>query len=317
MVKGGICPWLFSATRGVLFLALLIILIFPVHVSADEYKVLEEQKIEDENKEKGIQEELPDKKPTSRQVIDELEISIKPKVDDTIRSECIHPPLKVKYGITPNWEFSLRLNTFLNNPLRGETRNGVSDVSIGTRYHWERFFKYYIDVITAFSVQIPAGNSEDVYDEYTHYRPELKFIKTVPDWHRVQFSTTINMDILSGYSDSIEIQDQDQLDNSLSLTVGALFPIAPFKYSIETEWITTEVDEGNKNSVYLISGIYYEMLEKKYPWTRGAMNLGLGVRIGLNDTDDTFAFFARLNWDFPLKMHLKKRSKKESHLPHI
>jgi len=315
MIKNGICPCFFLAIRMVLFIALLLILIYPVFVSAEENKIPEEKRIEDETKEKALQEEIPDKKPMSEQIIDELEIMIKPKVDDTIRSECIHPPLSVKYGITPNWDFTLRLNTFFNNPLRGETRNGVSDVSIGTKYHWQRLFKPYLDTITAFSVQIPAGDSEDISDEYTHYRPEIKFFKIFPDWNKLQLSATINLDILSGSSDSMEIQDQDPLDNFLTLTVGAQFPVAPFKYSIETEWITTEIDGGNQNSVYLKSGVFYDIPEKRYPWMRGAMQLGVGVRIGLNDTEDSFAFFARLNWDFPFKMHLKKRSKKETSIP--
>jgi hypothetical protein len=273
--------------------------------------VPEEQQIDDEDKRTTPQEEDPDKKTSKKQIIEELEISIKPKVDDTIKSECIHPPLSVKYGITPNWEFTFRLNTFLNNPLRGETRNGVSDVTIGTKYHWKRLLKYHIDTITAFSIQIPAGSSEDIYDEYTHYRPELKFIKTVPEWYKVQLSTTIKMDILSGYSDGIENSDQDPLDNSLTFTIGTLFPASPFNYVFETEWMSTEIDGGNQNIVYFTSGVFYDMQERKYPWIRGAMQLGLGVRIGLYDTEDDFAFFVRLNWDLPFKVHLKKGSKKE------
>lgn len=309
MAKNGICPCPFQAIRSGIICALLIIISFPVFLSAQEHKVSEDRQIENKSNIRPLQEEDTDKK-SSKQVIDDIEISIKPKVEDTIKSECIHPPLSVKYGITPDWEFTFRLNTFLNNPLKGETRNGVSDLTIGTKYHWKGLLKYKTDTITAFSVQIPAGSSEDFSDEYTHFRPELKFIKTIPEWNSVRLATTIKMDILSGYSDGIETSNQEPLDNSLTFTIGALLPVSPFNYVFETEWISTEIDGGNQNIVYLISGVFYDMQERKYPWIRGAMQLGLGVRIGLHDTEDSFAFFARFNWDLPFKMHLKKRSKK-------
>ncbi|MGA1864478.1 MAG: hypothetical protein ACMUHX_05400 [bacterium] len=277
----------------------------------------EDKQIEDKENVPSLENEDPDKKSPDKQIIDDIEISIKPKVDDTINSECIHPPLSVKYGVNPDWEFNFRLNTFLNNPLKGRSRNGVSDVIVGTKYHWKRLLKYDIDTITAFSVQIPAGSSEDVSDEYTHYRPELKFVKTVSEWKKVQLSTTIKMDILSGYSEEAETLNQDTLDdslildNSLTFTIGALLPVYPFNYIFEAEWISTEIDGGNQNIVYLTSGVFYDVQEKKYPWIRGEMQLGLGVRFGLHDTEDSFAFFVRLNWDLPFKMRLKKGSKEE------
>ncbi|MGA1841683.1 MAG: hypothetical protein ACMUIU_13755 [bacterium] len=317
MAKNDIFSYLIPLIPYLVVCTLLINIIFPVSLYALENKVSEEKQIKDEEKGACIEKEASDKKSSDKQIIDDIEISIKPKVNETINSECIHPPLSVKYGINPDWEFNFRLNTFLNNPLKGRSRNGVSDVTVGTKYHWKGLLKYDIDTITAFSVQIPAGSSEDISDEYTHYRPELKFIKTVPEWKKVQLSTTIKMDILSGYSEEAETLNQDTLDdslildNSLTFTIGALFPVYPFNYIFEAEWISTEIDGGNQNIVYLTSGVFYDVQEKKHPWIRGEMQLGLGVRFGLHDTEDSFAFFARLNWDLPFKMRLKKGSKEE------
>ena len=55
MIKSYIFPCLFSATRSVILSVLLLIIIFQVPLSAEEYKVSEEQhRIEDKSKEKCL-----------------------------------------------------------------------------------------------------------------------------------------------------------------------------------------------------------------------------------------------------------------------
>jgi len=311
MTKKGIRPSLFSAFRCIFFWALLILLLLPMPAFPDELMVSNEKQIEDEDKKPDLEE-----KPTRRIFpempnMEDLEISIKPKVSDTIQNERIRPPIDFKYEIAPNWELFLRLNTFLNNPMRGENRNGMSDISIGTKYHWNKWLKPYVDTITAFSVQIPTmNNDENTNDEYHthHFRPQIIFSKMLSDWYKVQLFTDINMDILSASPDSIETTDETLIYNSLNLTVGFLFPTRLFKYSVETEWITTEIDGGNQNSVYLKTGLFWDLKKKKYPWIHGNLDLGLGVRYGVHDTEDDFAFFAKVNWDLPLKMRVKKKT---------
>ena len=311
MIKKGFYPSLFSTLRGILFWALLILILFPMPAFPEEHKVSNEKQIEDEGKDTVLKE-----KPSRRLFpelpnMEDLEISIKPKVSDTIQSECIRPPIDFKYEIAPNWELFLRLNTFLNNPMKGENRNGMSDISIGTKYHWNKLFKPYVNTITAFSVQIPTiNNDEESYDEYHthHFRPQIIFSKVLSDWYKVQLFTDINLDILSASPDSIETSDETLIYNSLNLIVGFLFPTRLFKYSLETEWITTEIDGGSQNSVYLKTGLYWNVKKKKHPWIYGNLDLGVGVRYGLHDTEDDFAFFAKVNWDLPLKMRMKKKA---------
>jgi hypothetical protein len=254
-------------------------------IFAEEHPVTEEMQIKEESQKMEQQDKISNKTEPEIPLIDELEITIKPKVDDTFRNECIRPPVSVKYGISPNWELFLRLNTFLNNPLKGENRNGMSDVSIGTKYHCKKLFKPYMDATAAFSVQIPTGNNEDISDGYTHYLPQLIFTKTLSDWHQVKLAATIKMDILSGSPDNMEALDQKPKDNSLTVILGFLYPDKPFQYSIETEWTTTEIDGGHQNSVYLISGIFWNMPKAKYQWIPGTIRLGGGLRIGLTAMD--------------------------------
>ena len=288
------------------------VLFFPPYWGlAAEQNPASQVQIEDEDQEIEDQEESTDSSPSDSGILGDIEISIKPKVQDTIRSDCIHPPVKFKYDIAPNWELFLKLNTFINNPLRGEDRNGMSDVSIGTKYHWKKFFKPYVDTASAFSVQIPTSSDEEVSDGYTHYRPELMLSKRIPECYQIRLFTHIYLDILSGNNETFELLERESLNNSLTWNLGVQCPTRLFIYSIETEWITTEVSGGTQNSVYFISGIFWEINEKKHRLIRGSMNLGLGLRIGLNDTEEDFAFFVKINWDLPFKMKWRGGSEKD------
>ncbi|MGA1794394.1 MAG: hypothetical protein ACMUIL_00930 [bacterium] len=243
--------------------------------------------------------------------IENLEISIKPKVSDTIQDECLRPPIDFKYELAPNWELFLRLNTFINNPTRGEDRNGMSDISIGTKYHLKKLFRPYVNTITAFSVQIPTiNNDEDTPEEYHtyHYRPQIIFTKTFPEWYNMLLLTDINLDILSGSPDNIEMLVETSAYNSLSMLVGLSLPTRFCRYSLDTEWVTTGIDGGSQNSVYVRTGVYWVLTQKSHPWIRGDLDLGAGVRCGIHDTDDDFAFFVKVNWDIPFKMRFKKRA---------
>jgi len=311
MMKNRIRPCLFSPRRNIIFWVLLFFLLVPMPALPEEHNVPDEQNIEDTLENPNNDEEQSKRKFPEIPNIENLEISIKPKVSDTIQNECIRPPIDIKYGITPNWELFLRLNTFINNPTNGENRNGMSDISIGTKYHWKKLLRPYVNTTTAFSVQIPTtSNDEDISNEYNtyHYRPQIIFSRTFPEWYKVQFLTDINLDILSGSPDNIETLVETSAYDSLNLLIGLSLPTRFFSYSLETEWITTGIDGGNQNSVYARTGVFWGLTKKAHPWIQGNLDLGLGVRYGLHDTEDDFSFFAKVNWDIPFKMSFKKKA---------
>lgn len=312
MIKNRIRPRLFSPCRDIILWILLISLLFPIPAFTEEHTVPVEQTLEN-----TAEEMSSDEKPSRRTFpdipnIENLEISIKPRVSDTIQDECIRPPIDFKYELSPNWELFLRFNTFINNPTRGEDRNGMSDISIGTKYHLKKLFRPYVHTITAFSFQIPTiNNDEDTPDEYHtyHYKPQIIFTRTFSEWHMVQFLTDIKLDILSDSPDNIETLVETDAYNSLSLLVGLSLPTRFCKYSVDTEWITTGIDGGNQNSVYVRTGFFWVLTQKSHPWIRGNLDLGAGVRCGIHDTEDDFGFFVKVNWDIPFKMRFKKRAK--------
>ena len=280
--------------------------------SSEEPQSPSDQHIEEKNKKKSnLLEELLDMRLPTTKKMGDLEISLNPRLDDTALQDHIRVPVRFKYGLTPNLELSCRLNNFLNNPFRDEGSEGISIVSLGSKYRWQKYLKAYLDSATAFSVQIPTDDCVDIGDGYTHYQPQLIFSRPIRKWRPLHFSVSIGLDLLSNYPERKIIHEQDANGvvipcetpgyHSLGLTLGLLYPTPLYNSSLEFSWITTEIDGGTENAVFVTPGFLWPIPKRGHPGVPGNFRLALGVRFGLHDTDDDFVIIARINWDLPLK----------------
>ncbi|MGA1796989.1 MAG: hypothetical protein ACMUIL_14140 [bacterium] len=238
---------------------------------------------------------------------DEIEITLNPRLDDIARRDYIRMPFRIRYGITGNLEMSFRLTNFLDNPFRGDTGTGLSDIFLGTKYQWKRILKPYVDSATAFSVLIPNDDRLGMTDGRTHYQPQLIFSKILPNRQTVQLSLAIHMDILSSHPNFNDIPEGDPAYNALGLFLGAAYLKPSYNYSIEIFWITTEIDGGHENPVYISPGLFWNIPKRRYPKLPGLLRIDLGMRFGVYDTAEDFAFIARLNWNLPIKKYLRDR----------
>jgi len=271
-----------------------------------------EQHIEDKNKKKSsLLEELLDMRLPTTQTMGDLEISLNPRLDDTALKDHIRMPLQFKYGLTPNLELSCQLNNFLDNPFRNYGSNGISIVSLESKYQWKKYLTAYLDSATAFSIRIPTDNYFDIGDGYTHYQPQLIFSKPIRKWRPLHFSVAIGLDILSNFPERREVLPEDPNVetlgyHSLGLILGLLYPTPLYNCSLELSWITTEIDGGTQNAIFVTPGFLWPIPKRGHPGVPGNFRLALGVRFGLHDVEDDFVIIARIKWDLPLKK--RKRS---------
>lgn len=230
----------------------------------------------------------------------ELEFSVSPRVEDAVDRDFVRMPLRIKYGISANWEASLTLGFFFENPFMQEETSGMSHIVVGTKYLWKKALKPHVRTATSFSVLVPAADNEEITDGYTHYQPRIIFTRTLTRMRRVELSASVGMDFLSGSSNSGE-----EKENSLSLTSGALYPAPPLSYFFEAVWTTT--GSGGRNSFFLTPGLRWDIRPRTQNTVlKGAESLSIGARFGLDAADDEFTLVARFKYDFPLKVKFRK-----------
>lgn len=299
----------FKAAGNVLFLGLFFLLLCPRSVWPENHPLPEAQNMEDQEAEEedkaSLLEELLFMVLPKTQQENELEITLNPRLDDLVRRDYVRIPFRIRYGITRNLEMSFRLTNFIDNPFRGDTGTGLSDIFLGTKYQWKKILKPYVDSATAFSVLIPNDDRPGMTEGHTHYQPQLIFSKILPNWQRVQLSLAIHMDILSSQPNFNDIPEGSPAYNSLGLFLGVVYFKPTYNYSFEIFWITTEIDRGDENPVYISPGLFWNIPKMRYPRLPGLLRLGLGLRLGVYDAPEDFAFIARLKWDIPIKKYLR------------
>jgi len=226
----------------------------------------------------------------------ELELTINPRLEDLLDEDYVRFPVRFKYGITSNWESFLLLNTFLDNVSRAGNRNGMSDVTVGTKYRWKRLLRPHLETATAFSIKVPTGHNEDISGGYMHYLPQIIFTRTLTSLAFTRLNASLGFDIVSG--PPVDLAGRP--DNSMIVSLGATYPSGTVNYSLEAIYITTEVGGGTDNSVFITPGFLWGVPKGRNPLP-GDWRFGLGFRFGLADAEDDFTLITRLKWDFPLK----------------
>lgn len=244
---------------------------------------------------RGAREELLETELADTQRKYELEVLIKPRLEDLLDEEYVRFPVRFKYGITANWESFLELNTFVDNFTRSGNRNGMSDVALGTKYRFKRRLKPYVDTAVSFSIRVPTGSNDDISGGYTHYAPQLIFTKTLVHFHGMRTSASLGFDIVAGPP-----AEEARPDNSMSLAIGATYPRGRASYSMEAVYVTTETGGGTINALFLTPGFQWDIPRDRNPLP-GEWRLGLGARFGLFDAEEDFVLLTRLKWDFNLK----------------
>jgi hypothetical protein len=249
-----------------------------------------------------IDEEILDLQQSGTQRKYELELSINPRVDDVLDEFFIRIPVRVKYGITANWEASVRAGTFVDNPTKGESRNGLASITLGTKYRFKETFRKYVSTAVAFSVLFPTGSNEDINDGYIRYRPSLIFSRAFQGKYLLEFTWSVGLDLLG----SAQNDADPDLKDSLRLSMGVLNRRSTLSPFIETSFVTDEIDSGTENSVFLTPGVRWDFGQDIRDRTYGiARSFSFGLRFGLFDADDDISLITRLKIDFPLKYRKK------------
>lgn len=258
------------------------------------------------SQEEMIESELPE-----TQFNYELDISITPSAGDVIGEDYIRSPIRIKYGLTDNWEISVEPKTYLHNFFRSEYGLKCTDIVYGTKYRFKRLFKDYFNTALSYRIVDPVYANPEISDGFHHYRPGIHFSKTLKDFHSIRLSSSIGVDLVRdpGMNDLVKPND------SVSVSLGAKLPSEKINYTLETIYITDKVDNGVSEVAYITPGMFLK-LKDWYADVPGVWSLGTGVRFGLIDDYGQVEFVIklklhlRLNYKIDLReMKFKKRDK--------
>ena len=138
--------------------------------------------------------ELPD---TQRR--HEVKVSVRPRIEDIIKSDYLRTPVSFRYGLLRNVSLSLGPNFYLHNPKRGTLGIGMSNLNAGIKYGFKHILKDVVHMAFAVGVIYPVGSNPELMDGYVHYRPSFIVSKTFPEFYDVVVVSSIGMDIIDKF----------------------------------------------------------------------------------------------------------------------
>ena len=101
-----------------------------------------------------------------------------PTFDDAFTRDYIRIPVRLKRGMTDNFELMVGVTPYLNNDKSNENRNGWQDWRAGGKYRFKEFLTSYFDSALGLSIVSPIGGEDDTTDGYTHFKPYAVLSKT-------------------------------------------------------------------------------------------------------------------------------------------
>ena len=223
----------------------------------------------------------------------ELDISLRPKAADILKEDFIRAPIRIKYGITDNWQASIEPLTYFDNFFKGHLGLYMTDVTLSTKYNLGTPLGGGVNMAFSFRTVLPVRYDTRISDGYYHYIPTLLFSKQLKKIH-LQSSMSVGVNIAQGSGPAFSIRPND----TLSTSVGLTYPSDRITYTTEVAYITDRTYGGSMEEAYLTPGLFLDV----HDWFRnvpGVWTFGTGVRIGMLDAPEDLELILRL------KLHIR------------
>jgi len=219
----------------------------------------------------------------------ELDISLRPKASDVVKEDYIRMPIRVKYGITNNLEFSVTPQTYFANFFKGYFGLYMTDVALGTKYNYgETYPRSGIDMALSFKHIIPVRYDIRISDGYYHYIPAVLLSKRFGELYFMGLG--LGVDLVQGEGPPDSIQPNDTMFTSVSFSRHK----DNTTYALETLFVTDEVYGGVTESLLITPQASLDVKNWLFD-VPGIWTVSTGLRIGLLDAPKDFELLVRLN----------------------
>ncbi len=104
----------------------------------------------------------------------EWHLRLNPKFGDFFGDDYIRTGIGTSYYFSNYFEGFVELQTYFPNPLEGESRVGLSEMEIGTKYSWWNIGASKYNVSLAIRARMPLSNPPvEINDGYARYEPSI------------------------------------------------------------------------------------------------------------------------------------------------
>jgi hypothetical protein len=236
-----------------------------------------------------------------------LRFILRPHFGDLLRHDHLRVPLGLRYGVSENLEASAEVETFLSHGLGSGSfgsRVGLSAVRLGAKERLPRF-EILGDTagVVGISFLTPFGSPpEELTDGRRHVSPYLTFSRAVPGFPRLSGFTSFGAD-LSSATRFIGVRRKNAfLDDSLSLTTGAVWRGERIVGTLELGYATSAFGAAENRQVFSVRpGVSWRVPNSRWLHPDGKWIVGVGTRVGFGPDGTDVGFGVKFRREFDLR----------------
>ena len=134
--------------------------------------------------------------------------------------------LSSEYGLTDAWQVGIEWDAWAHRkPDGGESRHGVGDVELNTKYNFMNINGSGFHAALAFGIQFPVGDiGEDFSEGFVEYEPSVILAKDFPRLGRLQVFTQLALSVLQRVRSHDDPADDDPAAHETVLEFGVFRP---------------------------------------------------------------------------------------------
>lgn len=241
-----------------------------------------------------------------------LHLTVRPHFGDLVHHDHMRFTLGFRYGLTPQWELSGDVDTYISHglgdvPVAKEA--GASKVRLGVKYNFSDFLQPYWTTAVGLRYSFPVGNPPpDLTDGLRHITP---YMTLAHKWEsRPAFTTFVSygIDFVTN-SDVRGTLENGAIDtNNWFITPGVVWHRGAFDYSLETV-ITSSVGLSSTETyrVTVRPGVKWTLPPRLTFHSRSRWVVGVSAYAGYGSSGESFGSSLRLQTDFDFKRIFKSR----------
>ena len=234
----------------------------------------------------------------------DLRVTVRPQFGDLKNRDHMRFVWGLRYGLTPQWELSSDIDSYLAHGLKDESllrTNGLSQISVGAKYRFNDFLEPYWDTAAGIKYAVPIGDPpQELIDGLRHISPYMTME------HVFQRHPSTTMFFSYGFDFASHALARTNSDphygaDTWFVTPGFTWKRGRVKYTIElTCQSSAGLDQSDTYNVSVRPGLAWTLPPSLTFNSRNRWVFGLGLSAGYGNNGSSFGVNTRLqtNFDF-------------------
>lgn len=237
---------------------------------------------------------------------DSLRLTLRPHFGDLATHDYFRLTLGARYGLTPQWEFSGEMDTYVSHGFGdvnfGE-KMGVAEVRLGVKYRFSDFLMPYWQTAVGLNYSLPVGNPPaELSDGLYHLTPYMTLAHKWKTRPNVTSFVSYGVNFLVPGNAGDTLTGDGVAARTWFVTPGVLWRRGAFDYSVETVFMSSAgLDSSGTYLVLVRPGLKWTLPARYAFYSRSRWVIGVSVHAGYGNGGEDIGTNVQLQTDFDFK----------------